>query len=188
MYKSPKSSSLVTFQVGLSDIINKHKASLQMYDEVCSLVNKYTSSPYFDKQTKLQSWKSFLRTIEESHGTQSMRPLDCNVRLHDDTLVTVPVFDTKAMIISLLTVTDTSNMTPSNFAEGYNVLTGEIDMNNPCNHKYGEVHTGDAWMPAKERYCGGQNGNIMPVGLIVFGDKSHTDLHGTLSLSPIYSH
>ncbi len=25
----------------------------------------------------------------------------------------------------------------------------------------------------------------MPVGLIVFGDKSHTNLHGTLSLTPI---
>jgi len=37
--KSPKSSSSVTkFQVGLSDIVNKHKASLQMYDEVCTLL------------------------------------------------------------------------------------------------------------------------------------------------------
>jgi hypothetical protein len=25
----------------------------------------------------------------------------------------------------------------------------------------------------------------MPVGLVVFGDKSHTDLHGELSLTPI---
>jgi hypothetical protein len=28
--------------------------------------------------------------------------------------------------------------------EGYNVLTGDVDNNNPCNQKYGEVHTGDA--------------------------------------------
>jgi hypothetical protein len=27
----------------------------------------------------------------------------------------------------------------------------------------------------------------MPVGLIVFGDKSHTNLHGTLALTPIKS-
>ncbi len=25
----------------------------------------------------------------------------------------------------------------------------------------------------------------MPVGLVIFGDKSHTDLHGALSLTPI---
>ncbi len=66
--------------------------------------------------------------------------------------------------------------------KGYNVLTGEVE-NHPANNKYGEVHTGDAWLPARNRYC--QNKTDMPVGLIVFGDKSHTDLHGALSLTPI---
>ena len=79
------------------------------------------------------------------------------------------------MIISLLS--DPSVMNEKNFAEGYNVLTGEVD-NHPANNKYGEVHTGDAWLPARDRYC--QNKTDMPVGLIVFGDKSHTDLHGAL--------
>ena len=55
----------------------------------------------------------------------------------------------------------------------------------PCNQKYGEVHSGDAWLPAKAQYCDSTDGNIMPVALIVFGDKSHTDLHGALSLTPI---
>jgi hypothetical protein len=69
-----------------------------------------------------------------------------------------------------------------NFAERYNVLTGEAD-NHPANIKYGEVHTGDAWLPARDRYC--QNKTDMPVVLIVFGDKSHTDLHKALSLTLI---
>jgi len=57
--KSPKSSSSITkFQIGLSDIVNKHKASLQMYDEVCNLVNEYTSSPDFDLYAKLQKPKA----------------------------------------------------------------------------------------------------------------------------------
>ena len=84
------------------------------------------------------------------------------------------------MIISLLT--DSSVMNEENFAEGYIVLTGEVD-DHPANKKYGEVHTGDAWLPARDRYC--QNKTDMPVGLIVFGDKSHTDLHGALLLTPI---
>ena len=84
------------------------------------------------------------------------------------------------MIISLLS--DPSVMNEKNFAEGYNVLTGKID-NHPANNKHGEVHPGDAWLPARDRYC--QNKTDMPVGLIVFGDKSHTDLHGALSLTPI---
>jgi hypothetical protein len=84
------------------------------------------------------------------------------------------------MIISLLL--DPSVMNKKNFAEVYNVLTGKVD-NHPANNKYGEVHTGDVWLPARDRYC--QNKTDMPVKLIVFGDKSHTDLHGALSLTPI---
>jgi hypothetical protein len=182
--KSPKSySSVIKFQVGLSDIVNKHKASLQMYDDVCSLVNEYTSSHDFYQYAKLQSRKTFLKSIEEKYGTHTMKPNHCNVRLHDNTCVTVPVFDTKTMIKSLLT--DKSIMKSSNFAEGYNVLTGDVDNNMPCNQKYGEVHTGDGWLPAKARYYNVTEGDIMPVALIVFGDKSHSDLHGALSLTPI---
>ncbi len=62
------------------------------------------------------------------------------------------------------------------------LLTGEVD-NHPANNKYGVVHTGDAWLPEKDRYC--RNNTDMPVGLILFEDKSHTDLHGALSLTPI---
>ena len=100
--KSPLSySSVIKFQVGLSHIVNKHKASLQMYDDVCSLVNEYTSSHDFYQYAKLQSRKNFLKSIEERHGTHTMKPNHCNVMLHDNTYVTVPVFDTKTMIISL---------------------------------------------------------------------------------------
>ena len=63
-----------------------------------------------------------------------------NIQLHSGTLVTVPVFDIKEMIISMLT--DKTLITESNFAEGYTVLTGNVDMMNPSNQKYGEVHTG----------------------------------------------
>ena len=46
------------------------------------------------------------------------------------------------MIINLLT--DDTLMNQLNFAEGYNIFTGEIDMTHPNNSKYGEIHTGDA--------------------------------------------
>ncbi len=47
------------------------------------------------------------------------------------------------------------------------------------------MHTGDAWLPARNGYCTVTEQPTMHVVLIVFGDKSHTDLHGTLSLTPI---
>jgi hypothetical protein len=93
------------------------------------------------------------------------------------------VFDMKEMLVSILT--DKILMSNTNFAEGYNVLTGDANSNNLCNQKYSEVHTGDAWLPARDRYCANPNHPTMPVGLIVFGDKSHTNLHGTLVLTPI---
>jgi hypothetical protein len=91
----------------------------------------------------------------------------------------------KEMLTSLLT--DQTIMVDTNFADGYDVLTGDVDVNNPTNDKYREVNTGDAWIPTRDRYCSNPQGPTMPVGLIVFGDKSHTDLHGngTLSLTPI---
>jgi hypothetical protein len=167
----------------LHDLIMRHKASLQMFDDICHLVNEYTSSQEFSIYTKTQSQKSFLRYMKGSHLTHLLWPTNCNVTLHDGKTVTVPVFDMKEMLVSILT--DKTLMSNTNFVEGYNVLTGDADNNNPCNQKYGEVHTGDAWLPTRDRYCTNPNPPTMPVGLIVFGDKSHTNLHGTLALTPI---
>jgi hypothetical protein len=89
----------------------------------------------------------------------------------------------KEMLTSLLT--DQIIMVETIFAEGYDVLTRGVGVNNPSNDLYGEVHTGAAKIPARDRYCSDPQGPTMPVGLIVFGDKSHTNLHGTLSLTPI---
>jgi hypothetical protein len=172
------------FQIMLHDLVMKHRASLQIFDEIVNLVNEYTASPDFTVMTKLPpSRKSFLRSIQEIYCTHGLRPTNRIVSLHNNSYETVPVFDTKEMIISLLT--DPLLMNDSNFAKGYNVRTGEVDMNNPCNLKYGKVHTGDAWLPARNRYCTVTKQQTMPIALIVFRDKSHTDLHGTLSLTPI---
>jgi hypothetical protein len=103
----------------------KHRDSLQIFDDICNLVNEYTASPDFSVMTKLPSQKSFLRSIEETYCTHGLRPTNWIGRLHDNSYVTVPVFDTKEMIISLLT--DPLIMTNSNYAEGYNVLTGEVE-------------------------------------------------------------
>jgi hypothetical protein len=65
-------------------------------------VNEYTASPDFSVMTKLPSRKPFLRSIKETFCTHGLRPTNRIVRLHDNSYVTEPVFDTKEMIISLL--------------------------------------------------------------------------------------
>jgi hypothetical protein len=151
-----------------------------LYDEICNLFNSYLDSPNFDPFARLKSRKSLLMSAQKTKNTKSLRPINGIVQLHDNTLVTVPVFNTKHMIKSLLT--DSKLMNDQYFPAGYNVLTGEVT-NEHTNNKYGEIHTGDAWIPARDRYC--KTPNDMPVALIVFFDKSHTDLHGALSLTPI---
>jgi hypothetical protein len=49
---------------------------------------------------------------------------------------------------------------------------------------YGEIHTGDAWKPARKHFCGDAPSN-MPLALVVFENKSHLDLHRTLSTLPL---
>ena len=169
-----------TIDVMLHDLLLKHKANLLLYDEIRNLFNNYLDSPNFDRSARLKSRKSLLMSAQKSMNTDCLRPINGIVQLHDNSLVTVPVFNTKHMIMSLLT--DSKLMNDQHFPDGYNVLTGE-ETNGHANDKYGEIHTGDAWQPSRDRYC--KNQNDMPVALIVFADKSHTDLHGALSLTPI---
>ena len=83
------------------------------------------------------------------------------------------------MIMPLLT--DERLMSIENFAEGLNVLTGKPE---GVNNELGEIHTGDAWKPACQRFCGDVPHN-MSIALVVFADKSHLDLNGSLSTLPI---
>jgi hypothetical protein len=122
--------------------------------------------------------------MEKTLHLKHLRLKFCDVKLHNKSAATVSVFDTKAVILDILN--NPTCMRESNFADGYDVLTGSVDQNHPANQRYDEVHTGDAWMPARNQYCPqNDSNNNMPVALIVFGDKSHTDLHGALSLTPV---
>ena len=47
------------FQIMLHDLMMKHRASLQIFDDICNLVNEYTASPDFSVMTKLPSRSPF---------------------------------------------------------------------------------------------------------------------------------
>lgn len=175
-------SSAYQLQVQLNSLLNRNKASVGMYDEVVTLFNAYLTSPEFSRMTTLKSRNKFLLETEKAFSIESMKPIYGRVKLTDNSIATVPVFDATAMILSLLH--DPTIMVPENLAAGYDIFTGaELD-GYECNGRYGEVHTGDAWAKALKWHCGG-NGEYMPIALILFGDKSHTDLHGLLSVEPV---
>ncbi len=162
-------------------MINSHKAPIKLYDDIVNLFNDYICSNNFDKFARLKSRKSFIKANESAYDVTHLRPKYRNLVLTDAKEVTVPVFDAKSMILDL--VTNPSTMNESNIAGGYDVFTGNVDDSFPDNQCYGEVHTGDEWIQAKNRYC--TNTDELPIALIVFGDKTHTDLHGTLAVTPL---
>jgi hypothetical protein len=104
-------------QIKLNNLINNHKASLKLHDDIVDLFNEYIASPNFDLNATLKSRKSFIRSTESSYGVTKLRPMNTEVMLHDTSRVTVPVFDAKHMILDLLT--DQNLMNKSNIAEGY---------------------------------------------------------------------
>ncbi len=142
-------------------------------------------SPNFDKSARLKNRKSFIQSMERMYRVTHLQQKHCNVILHNEAEVTVPIFDVKSMVLDLLT--NPFTMDKANIAEGYDMFTGDVDETHMANKRYGEIHTGDDWLPARDRFCTRNNDthNAMPVGLIIFGDKSHTNLHGSLALTPI---
>ncbi len=171
-----------TLQLALNDLFNCNKASLRMYVEIISLFNAYIFSSGINPLLKLLPRKQFLSCVESIFETESMKPTYGKVTLHDNSLATVPIFDCKAMILSLLH--DSIIMQEPNVADGYDIFTGQVHDNFEPNTRYGEIHTGDSWIQARDFYCG-CDGQYMTVGLVIFGDKSHTDLHGSLALTPV---
>ena len=116
------STAISKVQIRLNDLINRHKAPLLLYDEIVHLFNDYISSDNFSKYGKLKTRQSFIKGLEISHPSIiALRPVNKLVTLHDDTQVTVPVFDIHAMILDILT--NPELMREENFAEGYDIFT-----------------------------------------------------------------
>ncbi len=149
--QSQPSTAVSKVQIKLNNLINNHKASLKFYNDFVNLFNEYISSNNFDQFAKLISRKSFIKLMESSYCVTHLWPKNRVVMLHDGSEVTAPVFDAKSMILDLLT--NKITMDKSNIAERYNVFTGNVDDGHTANKQYGEIHTGDAWLPACNRFC-----------------------------------
>jgi hypothetical protein len=83
-------------QIRLNDLINRHKAPLKKYVDIVTLFNEYMSSPNFTKHVKLKHRHTSLKRMEVANPSlASLRPVNKQVTLHDNSRVTVPLFDAK---------------------------------------------------------------------------------------------
>ena len=171
------------FSIDLAEICGGSRTDLSLFGKINDLIRQHSngSELKFSSENLPTSRSKFINDLEESFETKGMRPEDVPVKLASGAEATVAVFNLEKMILSLLH--DESLMKPENLAEGYDIFTGKSTQ--PETH-YGEIHTGDAWEEARKHFCGDDpNSQFMPIALIIFGDKSHSDLHGVLSTTPI---
>ncbi len=123
--KGQRTTAITKLQVMMNEVINNHKASLKIHDDIVHLFNKYISSPYFDKYATLKTRKAFIQLMEKSFHVTYLQPKHTNVKMHNGSVVTVPVFDAKLMFLDIFT--NPVCMQESNFAPEYDVFTGDVD-------------------------------------------------------------
>ena len=171
------------FQIELQTILDKHRISLKVHDELVGLIKSHSNTcdnklPF--STNLLLNRNHFMTKLENIMEVSSkLKHKDVEVNLSSGGVASVAVYDLETMIMSLLT--DERLMNPENIASGYDLFTGKSEGDV---HYLGEIHTGSAWEPARQRFCGDDPRN-MPLGLVLFADKSHLDLHGSLSTLPI---
>ena len=68
------STAISKLQIKLNVLINVHKASIKLYDDIAGLFNDYITSPHFDKCARLKRRKQFVQSIEETYNLSQLRP------------------------------------------------------------------------------------------------------------------
>ena len=89
-----------------------------------------------------------------------MKPVMHKVTISDGSVFTVPVFDVKSVLLSILQ--DPQRMRYENFAMIYDVFLGKPTQ--AVTH-YNEIHTGILWSPACDYYCS-NDPNSFTLGLV----------------------
>ncbi len=166
----------------LSNICTRHQTDLNIQEKIIELIKNVSDGKELSFSSRnLQNRLGFVKKIERNSQAEQLKHKDMVVSLATGGRASVAVFKLEAMIISLLL--DESIIHPDYIAQGYNLLTGKP---NGLNDKYGEIHLGDAWEPARQFFCGDYTPNHnMPLAIVIFGDEFHLDLKGSLKTMPI---
>jgi hypothetical protein len=77
------STAITKIQIRLNNLINRHKAPLQLYNNIIHLFNDYMSSPNFSKYAKLKTRRSFIKKMEVAHpAITALQPANKQLTLH----------------------------------------------------------------------------------------------------------
>lgn len=170
--------------VHLMNILHKHNCDAGLYNDIVEYLIHQKSLGYnfqnpLPKKDLLMSKCTSLFNLHGLQPTMKKVPVESCA----SPFVHVPVFDLPSVLSKLLQ--NPELMQQSNFAKGLDIFTGKPNAVGQAEQGayIDEIHTGSAWEPARQRYCGDDD-HYFPCGLIVFYDKSHFDRHGALALAP----
>jgi hypothetical protein len=128
---------------------------------------------------KLYHRNELTKTIADLYNLGDLEPQLHQVILSDNSTIKVPVFDDKAVILSILH--DPPHMQQHNCVPGYDIFSGKPT--ELANLYVNEIHMGSLWKTARDFHCGTNTDNF-PLALLCFYDKTSTDLYGSLSYAP----
>lgn len=168
----------------LMHVLGSHTSDLSLYDDIVRFIGDLANTGYDFKQ-RLPSRHTLQTTCEKTFNYTQLQPKLVEVPVATMTLPTVkvPVFDIQAVLSKMLC--NPMLMQKTNFAADYDIYSGTSSVSAKDEIAYyDEIHTGQRWKPAVDHYCAGKD-NLFPCGLVVFYDKSHSDRHGSLCVSPI---
>ena len=169
----------IKFGIHLQHILSSHRGvDLKVYDEIIDLIKFHSAQDSNFSTHGLVHRQELTTSIANLYNLTALQPRLHQVTLTDSSVVSVSVFNVKAVILSMLN--DPRRMQQKNFASGYDIFTGICT--EESNIYLNEIHTGALWQLARNYYC--RNENDFPLAMLCFYDKTHTDLHGALSCAP----
>jgi hypothetical protein len=130
----------IKFGIHLHEILSSHRGvDLSLYDEIIDTIKYHSTVHKTDfSATKLYHRKELTTTLSDLYKFNEMKPVMHKVTISDGSVVTVPVFDVKAVLLSILH--DPKRMRYENFAMNYDVFLGKPTQ--AVTH-YDEIHTGN---------------------------------------------
>ena len=92
-----------SFQIELASLLSKHRTDLSLYNEIVDLTKKHTNGSKLKFSTDhLLKRKAIITKLEKTYESTDLKPKDVDVLLKNGQTATVSIFDTQAMILSLL--------------------------------------------------------------------------------------
>lgn len=169
-----------TAQVELASLLRNANTSIYVHDAVRDWVNKSVGEGGANfKEHPLVARTTFLSDLNKRFDAHGTAPIKREVALPSGKKVTLVLHDFSQMLYSLLT--DESLMIDENLLFCDN---NPFAVPPPKPEKYGDVNTGSCYRQAYIRMCTVEGRDVL-LPIILFIDKTVTDLHGNLSLEPV---